>query len=273
MTSARNLTWVLETEVFADRHEALRTAAIAAGEDVVAWDDIWWSNGAWPRLSDRQVVFHGSLGNADRVRSSLPWKSGAFCNTDAFRCSNWYPQLPEGVLNQRHAFTTVQRLCEDPVGHFETLECTDSIFVRPNSALKPFSGRLLKRDAVTPQKLDHGFYYDDLQLPIVLAPPQDVQQEWRLVVVEGVAITGSAYDAESRSGQDNTVPAEVRLFAEEVATSIDVGDGIYVMDICRVDGGLRVLELNPFSGADLYVCDRHRIVDALGQILGQHSSA
>lgn len=87
MTSAQSLTWVLETEVFADRHEGLREAASAEGQDVVAWDDIWWANGAWPRLSDRHVVFHGSLGNASEVRRSLPWRPGAFCNTESFQCS------------------------------------------------------------------------------------------------------------------------------------------------------------------------------------------
>ncbi len=269
MTSPGNPTWVLETEVFADRHEGLRRAAEAAGHDVITWDDDWWSSGAWPRLSDKQVVFHGSLGNADRVRSSLPWKPGAFCNTEAFRCSNWYPRFSEAVLNRRHAFTTVQRLCDDPAGHFESLGCANSAFVRPDSALKPFSGRILKRDDVSPDRLDHGFYFDDLQLPIVLAPPQDVLQEWRLVIVDGTAITGSAYDAEGRSGVDPKIPTEVQRYAESAAQGADLGDRVYVMDICRIDDGLRVLELNPFSGADLYVCDRRKIVDAVGEIVGR----
>ncbi|MDJ0946311.1 MAG: ATP-grasp domain-containing protein [Kiloniellales bacterium] len=273
MTSAQNLTWVLEAEVFDDRHEGLQAAARAAGQDVLAWDDIWWSNGAWPRLFDQSVVFHGSLGNADRVRRSLPWRPGAFCNTEAFRCSSWYRQLPDGLLNRRHAFTTVRQFCDDPESHFEALACADAVFVRPDSALKPFSGRLLTRGEVSPKALDHGFYYDELDLPIVLAPPRTVEQEWRLVVVDGVPVAGSAYDAEGRCGRSTGVPSEVFLFAENAGKRIAVGDRVYVIDICLTNDGLSVLELNPFSGADLYLCDRDRVVEALGKILVRKPNA
>jgi hypothetical protein len=30
---------------------------------------------------------------------------------------------------------------------------------------------------------------------------------------------------------------------------------VYVLDICESGSELRLLELNPFSGADLYACD------------------
>ena len=35
------------------------------------------------------------------------------------------------------------------------------IFVRPDSPLKPFSGRVLDRDSISLAALDHGFYFDD----------------------------------------------------------------------------------------------------------------
>ena len=269
MPKETTLTWVLEREVFSDDHEGLRLAAESAGQDVVNWDDLWWSNGAWPRLPERPVIFHGSLGNADRVRSDLPWNPGAYCNTDAFSCAAWYPQVSKSLLNQRHTFTTVRRFTEDPVSHFEELACANAIFVRPDSALKPFSGRRLTREEVSPAKLDHGFYYDDLDLPIVLALPQEVQREWRLVMVDGAAVTGTSYLAESRTGESSRLPAEVQDFAEQVAGSIDVGDPVYILDVCETNEGLRLLELNPFSGADLYLCNRRAIVESVSQIARQ----
>lgn len=267
MTSSGRLIWVLETDVFADRHEGLQGAAESAGQEVVTWDDLWWSNGAWPRLPNRFVMFHGSLGNADRVKAELPWKPGAFCDTAAFSCSNWYRQVPEMLLNRRHSFTTVRSFTEDSERYFAELDSADRLFVRPDSALKPFSGRLVERGEVSPAKLDHGFYYDDLELPIVLAPARTVQREWRLVVANGQPIAGSSYTAESRQGQQDEIPAEVQRYAQDAARHIDVGDRIYVLDICETDEGLRILELNPFSGADLYFCDRDRIVEAVAGVL------
>jgi hypothetical protein len=36
------------------------------------------------------------------------------------------------------------------------------------------------------------------------------------------------------------------------------------MDVCEADGQLWLLELNPFSGADLYACNCQDIVAAVG---------
>ncbi len=38
-----------------------------------------------------------------------------------------------------------------------------TVFVRPDSPLEPFSGRVLERGRISLQALDHGFYYDDAQ--------------------------------------------------------------------------------------------------------------
>src|SRR4051812_42602746 len=71
------MTWVLERDVFAGG-DTLRPAAQAAGHRVIDWSDRWWSDPVRPRLSGA-VVFHGSLGNADRIPREFPWKPGAYC--------------------------------------------------------------------------------------------------------------------------------------------------------------------------------------------------
>ena len=44
------------------------------------------------------------------------------------------------------------------------------------------------------------------------------------------------------------------------------GADVYVLDVCESDGRLRLLELNPFSGADLYACDAESVVSAVARI-------
>jgi hypothetical protein len=38
---------------------------------------------------------------------------------------------------------------------------------------------------------------------------------------------------------------------------------MYVLDVCDCDGALKLLELNPFSGADLYAADPDTVVRAV----------
>lgn len=92
-------TWVLEPQVFGLAYEQMLNAVRDAGHDLVLWEDTWRETGDWPRLADRVVVFHGSLGNAARVRSELSWRPGAFCATKAFRCTAWYPMSARWLLH------------------------------------------------------------------------------------------------------------------------------------------------------------------------------
>lgn len=126
-------TWVLEREVFSDRDDALAEAAEESGARVLNWQDEWWLDGRWPRESGAAVVFHGSLANADRVARELSWSPGAYCSTERLDCSAWFG---------------------------------DRVFVRPDSALKPFSGRVLGASDLSLSALDHGYCNDDLDLPL-----------------------------------------------------------------------------------------------------------
>jgi len=265
-TPGRVVTWVLEAEVFPESHETLRAAVLEAGHEVLAWQDAWWLSGQWPRLPNRPVVFHGSLGNADRIRRELPWRPGSYCDTAAFHCTAWYPRTRQWLLHQAWRIVPAAVLAADPDTALAPLGTPESVFVRPDSPLKPFSGRVLRRDAITLKALDHGFYYEDEQLPVVVAPVRAVSKEWRYVVVDRRVVAGSAYVAASRAAAPDNPGAEAWQFASMIAEALDPPEPVYVMNVCEADGALHLLELNPFSGADLYACNRSDIVAAVANL-------
>ena len=51
-----------------------------------------------------------------------------------------------------------------------------------------------------------------------------------------------------------------------ISADLEPPDDVYVMDICEADAELRLLELNPFSGADLYACNHTEVVTAVSQL-------
>jgi hypothetical protein len=261
----RVTTWVLEQAVFPDFDDALAGAVLDHGGQVVAWNDDWWFDGRWPRLATEAVVFHGSLANAARVLRELPWTPGGFCSTARFRCSAWWPELAHRLVSESFVVTTVMDLVlKGPPPEFG-----DQVFVRPDSPLKPFSGRVLGRGSITLAALDHGFYYDEIDLPVVIAPAVRVGVEWRFVVASGAVVAGSGYSADGRAAGEAITPAHaVWRYAVDVAADVKPPDPVYVMDICETDRGLRLLELNPFSGADLYSCDRGAVVEAVNALVG-----
>jgi hypothetical protein len=148
----------------------------------------------------------------------------------------------------------------------ERMGSADRLFVRPDSPLKPFSGRVVEVESLTLAKLDHGFYYDDETIPVVIAPVQAIGNEWRFVIANRSVIAGSAYDPKARKPVATQLDSAAANFASNVAASIPEPAVVYILDVCECNDQLRLLELNPFGGADLYACDATAIIDAISSI-------
>jgi hypothetical protein len=265
------INWVLEREVFNDNHDRLAEAAAKAGHQVISWDDLWWENGRWPSLENEHTIFHGSLGNADRIASELPWRPGVFCSTPAFECHAWYEAAKPWLLHEKWVFSTVSEFVSEPERVLVEIGSPAAFFVRPDSPLKPFSGRVVQRDKLSFETLDYGFYYEDKHLPIVITPVSYVGMEWRFVIAGQEVLTSSAYEASHRTESNSECPAEAVDFVREVASALIPPDPVYILDVCDNRGNFELIEINPFSGADLYACDRQAIVSAVQGILIEKS--
>lgn len=260
------VTWVLESGVFPNSHTSLRDAIRDAGHSLVDWLDSWQSEKPPKRLSNGPTVFHGSLGNAAYVNDQLDWTPGSFCDADRFRCSYWYDIKRHWLIHERYVFTTVAELVENAPTIAENVGATNALFVRPDSPLKPFSGRVVNVSGLTPKHLDYGFYYEDLNLPIVVAPVRRIGREWRFVVVNGEVISGSGYDPTTRTSAAHRLDDSVFQFAAAIAAETFAPYNVYIMDVCDCDNDLRLVEFNPFGGADLYACDPSPIVESISQL-------
>lgn len=261
-----NVTWVLESEVFPETHAPLRDAIRERGHRLIDWSDEWWYEGVPRRIPTSGVVFHGSLGNAARVAKELQWIPGSFCPVDAFCCSKWYSRAKEWLVHSEWVICPANDLVANASTVAKQIGGGGSIFVRPDSPLKPFSGRVVDAASLTLAKLDHGFYFDDEALPVVAAPVKEIGREWRFVVVEGVVVAGSAYDPIGRKAIPVALDAEAASYASSVAAKIPPPAAVYVLDVCDCGGELCLLELNPFGGADLYACDPFAVVDRVSAL-------
>lgn len=264
MNPSPPITWVLEADVFQSGDQNLRAAASALGHDTIRWSDDWWQSGKWPRLDGQAVVFRGSLENAARVRQQLPWRPGSFCDVAAFHCSAWYPRANPWLLHEEWRLIAADELAQDPAA-VANLASPDTVFVRPDSPLKPFTGRAVPLAKLTLESLDYGFYFDDTKLPVIVAPIRRIDNEWRFVVAGGRVVAGSEYVAAGRQGSGVVMAGPVWEFGGHIARQLAPPEIVYVMDICQIGGQLRLLELNPFSGADLYDCPVDEVVRSVGR--------
>ncbi|HEY1556835.1 MAG TPA: ATP-grasp domain-containing protein [Kofleriaceae bacterium] len=255
--------WLIEVGVFPETASRVCAAIEARGDRWTRYVDGIAEAELPPR--DAYVVFWGSLAAAYRDRVAASWRPGAIGDIEQFRVASYAPRLGPLFVNTDAVTTSVRGLVENRRDVLAMLHQPRRVFVRPDSALKPFAGRVLDAAAIDRAALDYGFYYDDDALPIVVAPARQIQREWRVVVAEGRVVTGCAYTAERR-GAEEALPVPVREIAREVSNLDWQPAPIYIVDVAEVDHQVRVLELNPFSGADLYRCDPHAVVEVVSRV-------
>lgn len=263
-TPAVTVHWLIEVDVFADTAGRITSVLDTRSQPWTRYhDDIQSADLPPPEVP---VIFWGSLGAAYAQQVAARWKPGAVGEVGRFNCSAYYSRLGGiNVANKDAVFTTVSELVADPATTVAPLGSPERVFVRPDSPLKPFSGRELPVADISLAALDHGFYYEDDQLPIIVSAPKIVGREWRFVVADSEVVAGCEYIA-SREGVGVSVPDAARACADQIATADWQAAPLYVVDVAEVDDGFGMMELNPFSGADLYHCDPEKVVDAASRV-------
>jgi hypothetical protein len=266
------VTWVLESDVFPESHQPIRRAIQDRGHRLIDWSDDWWHDGLPRHVPTSAVVFHGSLGNAARISGELHWTPGPLCPVVSFCCSRWYDLARPWLIHSEWVVCPAEQLVADAAGIAKRIGGGQRVFVRPDSPLKPFSGRVVDVASLTLASLDHGFYYEDARLPVVVAPVRQIDREWRFVIVERTVAAGSAYDPATRKALPEALDTAAAAFAAAVAAGIPSPAAAYVLDVCESGGAYRLLELNPFGGADLYACDPFAVVDHVSGLASRASA-
>ena len=226
--------------------ESLAISAEYRGHKVIWWNDEWLKNGEFPNLKEEFVIFHGSLNVASILKK-----------IDNFKYSSYYDQLGMIMANDDYIMSTVKKF----VNNTELYTRESEVFVRPNSPLKEFSGRVVKTQSLSFADFDYGFYYDDVDLPIIISSVKKIQHEVRFLICCGDVVGNSLpndYNQIEMIRCKDIAKIAARLFMED----------IYFVDVGIVNGDPRVIEVNQFSGGQIYNIPPILIISAIEKLEG-----
>lgn len=270
-----NVGWVIDASVFFDYCDELAAAVVRQGQTVrlvnrprppYGWDD---TDQAYRRSFSEGscVVTHADIDLVHRVLADRIWTPGGFATAGGCDCSRYFPHLGRFLLNQDYMmlpFGEIRR-CADFL--FNVFGLDGRIFIRPDSALKLFTGQIVSHGELD-RDLEHmAFYEFPTESLVVVSSPKEIDREWRFVVAREIVVAGSQYKRDGAMSIASDIPLEARQKAEEVAAAGYAPDPVWILDVCRTtDGRHHLLEIGSFSFANLYACDKDAVARAVSNV-------
>jgi hypothetical protein len=211
------------------------------------------------------VVVQASLNLARQLMEEKKWIPGPWLNLREYECSYYYAYLGDLLFNDDYImipvrdFKRVKDIC------FKRLGKRDSLFIRPNSGFKTFTGKVFSK-----RHFDKDWdWVEEFCTPedlIVISTPKDIKAEWRFIAAESDIISGSMYKYNGISEYKSEWPDKAINLAKDVAKKYHP-DPVYTVDICMgADDRFYLLEVGSFSCAGLYACDMEPIVRVASNI-------
>lgn len=232
-----------------------KAVTIHAPRPPYRWDDIGCSyRETFPE--DSCVIAHGDIELVTRVANERRWNPGAFCTVDNYLFSSYSVHLGSFLLNSEYAMLPFGELNRQREWLFNTFGQNGSIFVRPDSPLKLFTGQIAKSETFDADLEYMAFYEFPPSSLVVVSSPKQILAEWRFVIVNGRVVTGSEYKRDDKFGTRPDVDENARQYAETVAGNGYQPDPVWILDVCQTDDrSFHLLEIGGFSFADLYASD------------------
>jgi hypothetical protein len=218
-----------------------------------------------PDIRDREaVVLFGSytLWRYAERKCLVP---GVFKLSPFVHESAWHPHL----LNGPDAVFLSLREIPERLPHDQR-----TWFMRPVNDSKEEPGKvreateihaLAKRVlSLQEDEIPHGSLRHDTRL--MLTAPAHIQKEWRIWVVEDVIVTTSLYKLGTRVIYKPEIDDDALAFARDLVRLNPGYARAYVMDICRTNKGLKLLETNCINAAGFYAADLVMLADAINRL-------
>jgi ATP-grasp domain-containing protein len=258
-------TWLIEAGVYGDEAapllEEIRRQGMAA--EVVPHQSLRKGSspvvGGQPLPTEACVIGYGTFPFAQQVLLHHRWIPGAWCSAENLDCAAYFAYFGRYLLNQHYAIMPGVEAIRQRDWLFSVFGRAERVFARPTSCHKLFVGRCIDREsfaaALAPSR--------DPSTLVVIAMPQAIAGEWRLVVVGDRVVAGSQYAVGGERAIAADCPAEVRGFAESMLAEVQWRpDPVFMLDVCESAGRLWLVEFNSFSGSWLYRCELPEVVSA-----------
>lgn len=210
------------------------------------------------------IITRGSIWSNSNFKKHNPYWVGNCHSKESFLCSSYYPFLGKYLTQKNYIFLPFSELIRKIDWIYKILGKEDKIFLRPDSGEKEFSGEIVHKNMFEHWKENTYRTLEYASIPhsimCVVSSPEDVYDEYRLLIVDKKVITGSSYRIAKHIHQEQICKIknkDIIDFAETVINdNYPILPRFHVLDISRNSTGENsVMEVGCFCCCGLYEMD------------------
>lgn len=262
--------WLLERDVFDEDLDPIKEAIVAAGMEYkeVRYIPLGAPNSFHEYYpGDACVIPYGSINFTAAVAREANWVPGVWGNRKHLECSYYYPKLGKFLFNDDYIMLPYGELIRQKDFLFTALEpyLGNTLFVRPSSPKKIFTGQTISRARYDEDVKRLGFYDVQPEDLVIVSSAKSIDTEWRMIIIDGSVVAGSQYKEMTMTQIREDAPIEVWDYAQKVADEYRLDDA-YVIDVGLGAKGLRLIEVNSFSSSGWYLAHKPSIIQAAAEL-------
>lgn len=212
------------------------------------------------------VMFLGSIEMTNTAFKQMPnCFPVAYCNQKNYLCTKYMSHFGKYLFNDKYSIISLKEFHRHKFFYYGVFGNEALIFIRPDSGQKLFQAQLL--DLLDCDRfLEHNKHIEH-EL-VVISCPKNIIWEGRFVVsTRKDIVANSTYRYQGQITKIPSVPVGATKLVKELLEIGYYPDSVFVMDICQDnDNNFWLLELNSFSSAGMYACNKTDIVKYVSNI-------
>lgn len=273
----KKVKWLIEKNIFFDTEDEMLQIIEELGMEyhLFSYVPIACEIEKIPFSKDDCVIFYGSLNAAKVLQRKYNYlKPCVYGNFKNYECSVYYPYYENFLLNRDRMLLDYEffKLNFDKLFQLRFAR-NNALFVRPDSGLKPFTGKVFYRDQKN-ECIEELELYGDLtpKSTILVSSPKNIIDEWRFIItgnyLKDHIISGSQYREGGKHKERNEYSDKAYKKLEQILKWVRFKpDLIWVADICRTQNDeYYLLEIGCFSCSGLYSIDLKKVIQEVSEI-------
>jgi len=198
--------------------------------------------------------------------------TGCFYDELKFKCSVYMSLMGldrNEFLNGTHVYSTIDDIEGNPEYYFRLMG-ENSLFFRPDSGAKPFTGSVWTIDTVE-YEIDclKQLKNIDPSTMVLISKAQNILEEYRFVIGDKKIIGASRYMVGQEIVEDRNIPSEVHTKVNNILEAVKwTPDRLWTLDMAMTeDKKIKILEINSFSCSGWYAAGVEQIIPEADRIL------